>query len=522
MAVFPQFTSAMTIAAWMRRPGSALNYGDAIVNASFGEWSAFYLRITHYTYDYYEFRIKTTGGHLSTAQYRPPTPEQWHRIIGVYDRSEASQQRLKIYVDSVLVATTQIAPFNDYDEDIAEQSSETFLGKCVDANSLDIDDVCVWNQALTQEEVTADYAGTPPSSGLVGRWSCDDNSSSKVVLDSSGNSLNGWATVDTDQLYIADCQEGTGAFRGSITKYVQFSYIEQKTLTISADTGGSITAPTESPVQYDVDEVVPITAVADEGYQFVEWTGDIENIADPSLADTTITMNDDATIVATFELIPITQCTLTISSTDGGDVTTPGEGNYAYDAETVVPIVATADTHYHFVNWTGTTVTAGKVAAPTSASTTVTVSDDYTLIANFAIDIFTLTYTAGEHGSISGISPQTVNYGEDGSAVEAVPMTVGFVSRSAHYHFVDWSDGSTKNPRTDTNVTSDISVTANFAKNASDGSDIKRKPITRRAKLDDKMTKKAHRENMASLAQNPAKASPFRQLWYHVGGKRKR
>ena len=33
----------------------------------------------------------------------------------------------------------------------------------------------------------------------------------------------------------------------------------------------------------------------------------------------------------------------------------------------------------------------------------------------------------------------------------------------ANYHFVNWSDLSTENPRTDTNVTSDFSVTANFA-----------------------------------------------------------
>jgi hypothetical protein len=49
-----------------------------------------------------------------------------------------------------------------------------------------------------------------------------------------------------------------------------------------------------------------------------------------------------------------------------------------------------------------------------------------------------------------------VDYGTDGTPVSAVPAT--------GYHFVDWSpDGSTDNPRTDTNVTADISVTANFA-----------------------------------------------------------
>ena len=33
------------------------------------------------------------------------------------------------------------------------------------------------------------------------------------------------------------------------------------------------------------------------------------------------------------------------------------------------------------------------------------------------------------------------------------------------YHFVNWSDTSTDNPRTDTNVMANITVTANFAIN---------------------------------------------------------
>ena len=67
----------------------------------------------------------------------------------------------------------------------------------------------------------------------------------------------------------------------------------------------------------------------------------------------------------------------------------------------------------------------------------------------------TLTYTAGSNGSISGTSPQTVNYGASGTAVTAVA--------DANYHFSNWSDGSTANPRADENVTSNITVTANFA-----------------------------------------------------------
>jgi len=67
---------------------------------------------------------------------------------------------------------------------------------------------------------------------------------------------------------------------------------------------------------------------------------------------------------------------------------------------------------------------------------------------------FTLSYAAGPGGSLSGDTDQAVLPGEDSTPVTAVPNS-GFV-------FVDWSDGVTDNPRTDTNVASGIGVTANF------------------------------------------------------------
>ena len=75
--------------------------------------------------------------------------------------------------------------------------------------------------------------------------------------------------------------------------------------------------------------------------------------------------------------------------------------------------------------------------------------------ANFAINTYTLTYTAGAGGTISGVSPQTVNYGTSGTAVTAVP--------NANYHFVNWSDGVLTATRTDTNVQANVTATANFA-----------------------------------------------------------
>jgi hypothetical protein len=71
---------------------------------------------------------------------------------------------------------------------------------------------------------------------------------------------------------------------------------------------------------------------------------------------------------------------LTIASTAGGSVTTPGEGTSNYEEDAVVNLVATSDSCYHFVNWTGDVSTVADVNA---AATTITVNGDYSITANF-------------------------------------------------------------------------------------------------------------------------------------------
>ncbi|MBN1507281.1 MAG: leucine-rich repeat domain-containing protein [Sedimentisphaerales bacterium] len=97
----------------------------------------------------------------------------------------------------------------------------------------------------------------------------------------------------------------------------------------------------------------------------------------------------------------IDRCTLTISATAGGSVTDPGEGSFNYDTGTIVPVVATAQSGWHFAGWTGTAADAGMVTDPTSESTTVTVDDGYTLKANFVANQHTLTMLSGEGGTVT-------------------------------------------------------------------------------------------------------------------------
>jgi uncharacterized repeat protein (TIGR02543 family) len=86
------------------------------------------------------------------------------------------------------------------------------------------------------------------------------------------------------------------------------------TLTISSTAGGSVTAtineeetmisPAETETISDIPAgtVVDLVAEGEEGYRFVEWTGDVDDIANVEDATTTITMNGDYTVTANFTL----------------------------------------------------------------------------------------------------------------------------------------------------------------------------------------------------------------------------
>ena len=76
----------------------------------------------------------------------------------------------------------------------------------------------------------------------------------------------------------------------------------RRSLGISSTEGGSVTQPGEGMFTlYSAGDVVPLLAEADEGYHFVNWTGNVDTIADIYAASTTITMSGDYSIKANFE-----------------------------------------------------------------------------------------------------------------------------------------------------------------------------------------------------------------------------
>jgi hypothetical protein len=158
----------------------------------------------------------------------------------------------------------------------------------------------------------------------------------------------------------------------------------QYTLTIASTQGGSVIVPGEGNSIHDEGTKIDLLAVADEGYRFVKWSGNVYTIDNVNAASTDIVVNGNYFIMANFEVAPRTQYSLTITSTAGGSVTTPGVGTFTYNAGTVVNLAASATSGYRFVNWTGD---VGTVASVNAAATSIAMNGNYSIAANFALEM---------------------------------------------------------------------------------------------------------------------------------------
>lgn len=154
-------------------------------------------------------------------------------------------------------------------------------------------------------------------------------------------------------------------------------------LNLSSTPGGQVTEPGEGIFIYEAGAVVDLAAGPEEDFLFLKWTGDVEAVGDVHAPGTNVTMHGSYSITASFEPVqPPPSVLLTVSSTSGGRVTSPGEGGFFSPLGTEVELVAQPAAGHRFVGWSGDVDTIADVKA---ASTTITMDSSYSIIASFAL-----------------------------------------------------------------------------------------------------------------------------------------
>ena len=202
-----------------------------------------------------------------------------------------------------------------------------------------------------------------------------------VARPDEGYQFVGW-TGDVGTIADVEAAGTTIAMNGSYSVTANFELIQGLySLTVSSGAGGSVVEPGEGIFVRTAGTVLTIVAQPEEGYQFRKWIGDVDTIADINASQTTITMYDSYSITASFaSWYPEPAAVLTISSTEGGSVTTPGEGTFLVTLGTTVALAAEAESGYRFANWSGDVGTMADVDTP---STTIVTDSSYSVVAGF-------------------------------------------------------------------------------------------------------------------------------------------
>ncbi|MCP4526131.1 MAG: hypothetical protein GY833_09505, partial [Aestuariibacter sp.] len=187
-----------------------------------------------------------------------------------------------------------------------------------------------------------------------------------------------------------------------------------------------------------------MTATAGLGSEFVGWSGGL--MGNP----TSIIMDGDKTVTATFDLLPDTYYSLTVATDGtGSGMVEPPVGAYNYISGTTVWLTATASPGSEFVGWSG-----GLVGNPTS----IVLDDDKTVTATFGLlpdTYYTLTVATDGTGSGTVEPPVGAHYYISGTTAWLT------ATASPGSEFVGWSGGLVGNP-TSIVMDGDKAVTATF------------------------------------------------------------
>jgi uncharacterized repeat protein (TIGR02543 family) len=210
-----------------------------------------------------------------------------------------------------------------------------------------------------------------------------------------------------------------------------------KQLTITLNTNGSGTTSGAGTFLEGTSRTV--TATPNAGNLFVNWTKNGQVVS--TNASYTFTLTEDTTLTTNFA-----QAHTVSFNSHGGSAVSSAQ---VIQGQTFSAPTAPTRTGFTFAGW----FREASYTTPWNfASDTVT--QNVTLHARWDVITYTVTYNAGPGGSITGTSPQTVNHGANSTNVTAVANT--------GYTFANWSDGNSNATRNHTNVTSNITITANF------------------------------------------------------------
>lgn len=216
------------------------------------------------------------------------------------------------------------------------------------------------------------------------------------------------------------------------------------TISLSAnpDNGGSVSGGGT----YQEGESCTVSATANDGYAFSNWSEDGEEVS--SNSNYTFTVNGNRTLVAHFELLPPNSYSINVSAdpSNGGSVS----GGGTFEEGQSCTVRATANNSYIFSNWT-----ENGIEVSTNARYSFVVNSNRTLVAHFTTIVqsnYTISVSASpsDGGTVTG----------GGTFEQGQSCSVRATANSG-YTFANWTENGNE-VSTDANYTFTVNSNRNL------------------------------------------------------------
>ncbi len=238
-------------------------------------------------------------------------------------------------------------------------------------------------------------------------------------------------------LLIATCLLCFSCARNKSSEQPQDPPIIEHTIHYTVSTGGQIQGNDEQIVA-DGQDGEEVTAVPLDGYAFIEWSD-----GNTSATRKEYNVRNDIDLTARFAEILSVEYT----ADDNGYIESNNSQSIVYGNDAAA-VTAVPNIGYDFLRWSD-----GVTENPRQDKN---ITRPLEISAIFTKKFFSVKYQETDGGSVYSYIEQIVYFGESSQSVTATPYP--------GYEFVGWDDGVKDAVRSDSNITSNITVTAIFKK----------------------------------------------------------
>jgi uncharacterized repeat protein (TIGR02543 family) len=277
--------------------------------------------------------------------------------------------------------TATFAPSSLLDENTEYTGTIKTLSKDERGNALQEDYVWSFVTVLPLEVFSVNLSPSPTAGGVTTGFGDFDEGSLITVIatPNAGYTFDNWTE---NEVVVSTSPNYQFVLVGDRTLVANYSLIPPTQFAVTLSSSPIVGGSTNGSGPYDTGSNATVSATANTGYTFVNWT--LAGAPVSTNANYTFAVNANTALVANFEVG--STFTLNVTAVNGSVAKNPN--NATYNNGDAVILTATPDSGYEFTSWSGD-------ATGSNNPLTVNMNSNKTITANFTLVTTGGAYPAG-------------------------------------------------------------------------------------------------------------------------------